>query len=57
MTLPVAGAGYHKSHGKYNKLTKLACKAGALILRDGGTALEAVKVAVMGNVTYLLSFI
>lgn len=50
--MPLAGAGYHKSHGKYNKLTRLACKAGVLILKDGGTALEAVKVAVMGNSIY-----
>ncbi|XP_071051623.1 threonine aspartase 1 isoform X2 [Onthophagus taurus] len=40
--------GHHneKNHPKYNKLAKKACRAGIKILKDGGSALDAVKAAV-----------
>ncbi|KAB0802041.1 hypothetical protein PPYR_04227 [Photinus pyralis] len=43
------GAGHHKDkfHKQYNKLSKLACKAGTDVLKQGGSAIEAVKAAVL----------
>ncbi|KAK4883257.1 hypothetical protein RN001_006576 [Aquatica leii] len=43
------GAGHHKSkfYKKYNKLSKLACRAGVDVLKQGGTAVQAVKAAVL----------
>ncbi|CAH0552575.1 unnamed protein product [Brassicogethes aeneus] len=43
------GAGYHnkKYHRKYNKLSKKACIKGIDVLKQGGTALESVKAAVI----------
>lgn len=45
------GAGEHKQRNipNYNKLSKIACKAGVSVLNNGGTALEAVKQAVIGK--------
>jgi taspase (threonine aspartase 1) len=42
------GAGSHSSshYGKYNKLSKKACRTGIEVLRNGGNALEAVKAAI-----------
>lgn len=44
------GAGTHKSkyRNNYNKLAKAASKAGIEVLKKGGTALEAVKAAIIG---------
>ncbi|GJQ74419.1 hypothetical protein Trydic_g21289 [Trypoxylus dichotomus] len=43
------GAGQHteKNYSKYNKLSRQACRAGMQILKNGGSALEAVKAAVI----------
>lgn len=53
------GAGEHKQRNipSYNKLSKLACKAGISVLNSGGTALEAVKEAVIGNILLICLFI
>lgn len=44
------GAGTHKItyHKSYNKLAKIASKAGVDVLKHGGSALEAVKAAIIG---------
>lgn len=45
------GAGSHKTgyHKRYNKLAKVATKAGIDSLKNGGGALDAIKAAVMGR--------
>ncbi|KAK9696725.1 Asparaginase [Popillia japonica] len=43
------GAGQHteKNYNRYNKLSRQACRAGIQVLKNGGSALEAVKAAVI----------
>lgn len=47
----LSGAGTHKSKNfkEYNRLARIASKAGVAVLKSGGTPLEAVKAAVAGK--------
>lgn len=48
----ILGAGRHKSkyHKEYKKVCNRACRKGMEVLQRGGSALDAVKEAVIGNV-------
>lgn len=50
------GAGEQKRENfvSYNKLSKRACVAGIKILNNGGSALEAVREAVVGKIKHFL---
>lgn len=45
------GAGTHKNRyrHRYNKLARKASKAGVDVLKSGGSALDAVKAAIIGE--------
>lgn len=44
-----AGSHKHRYRRRYNKLARKASKAGVDVLRSGGSALDAVKAAIIGE--------